>query len=87
MLANQIGEVWGKSDAYHGLGFRVLNQMGEDLGGQGSAGTFNWGGYFNTQYFADPKEELIGIILKQTQKTNDNTDWKFQLLAEQAIDD
>nr|WP_288834641.1 serine hydrolase domain-containing protein [uncultured Flavobacterium sp.] len=87
MLANQIGDVWGKSDAYHGLGFRVLNQMGEDMGGQGSAGTFNWGGYFNTQYFADPKEELIGIILKQTQKTSDNTGWKFQLLAEQAIDD
>lgn len=87
MLANQIGEVWGKSDAGHGLGFRVLNQMGEDLGGQGSAGTFNWGGYFNTQYFVDPKEELIGIILKQTQRTSDNTGWKFQILAEQSIDD
>lgn len=87
MLSNQIGEIWGKTDAGHGLGFRILNQMGEDLGGQGNAGTFNWGGYFNTQYFADPKEELIGIILKQTQKTNDNTGWKFQLLAEQAIDD
>ncbi len=87
MLTNQIGEVWGKTDAGHGLGFRILNQMGEDLGGQGSAGTFNWGGYFNTQYFADPKEELIGVILKQTQKANDNTGWKFQLLAEQAIDD
>ncbi|WP_026715208.1 serine hydrolase domain-containing protein [Flavobacterium daejeonense] len=87
MLSNQIGEIWGKTDAGHGLGFRILNQMGEDLGGQGSTGTFNWGGYFNTQYFADPKEDLIGIILKQTQKTSDNTGWKFQLLAEQAIDD
>lgn len=87
MLANQIGTIWANSDAGHGLGFRVLNQKGEDSGGQGSAGTFNWGGYFNTQYFADPKEELIGIILKQTQKTTDNTGWKFQILASQAIDD
>lgn len=87
MLANQIGTIWANSDAGHGLGFRVLNQMGEDSGGQGSSGTFNWGGYFNTQYFADPKEDLIGIILKQTQKTSDNTGWKFQILAGQAIDD
>ena len=87
MLSNQLGDLWANSDAGHGLGFRILNEKGQNLGGQGSAGTFNWGGYFNTQYFADPKEELIGIILKQTQKTSDATSWKFQLLVEQAIDD
>jgi len=35
----------------------VVNQKGQDLGGQGSIGTFDWGGYFNTQYFADPIEK------------------------------
>ncbi|HSJ67656.1 MAG TPA: serine hydrolase domain-containing protein, partial [Anditalea sp.] len=30
------------------------------LGGIGNEGTFDWGGYFNTQYFADPKTNTIG---------------------------
>ena len=58
------------------------------MGGSGSEGTFNWGGYFNTQYFADPKEKVIGILMKQTQGTNsDNTGWRFRQLVSQAIDD
>ena len=58
------------------------------LGGQGSIGTFDWGGYFNTQYFADPKEKIIGILMKQTQGTvSDDTGWMFRLLVGQAVDD
>jgi len=54
----------------------------------GSAGTFNWGGYFNTQYFADPKENIIGIIFKQTQgPVNDQTGWKFRQMVFQTLDD
>jgi CubicO group peptidase (beta-lactamase class C family) len=53
-----------------------------------SQGTFYWGGYFNTQYFADPKEKMIGIIMKQTQgDNNDQTGWKFRQMAGAAIDD
>ena len=58
------------------------------MGGRGSTGTFQWGGYFNTQYFADPKENIIGVLLKQTQGTkDDNTAWKFSILVGQAVDD
>lgn len=89
MMANQIGDVWGSdADAHFGLAFRVINDKGESNGGQGSSGTFDWGGYFNTQYFADPEEKVIGIIMKQTQKTKtDNTGWRFRQLVGQAIDD
>jgi CubicO group peptidase (beta-lactamase class C family) len=66
----------------------VLNQEGQNMGGRGSIGSFNWGGYFNTQYFADPKKNIIGILMKQTQGTDsDNTAWKFRQLVGQAIDD
>jgi CubicO group peptidase (beta-lactamase class C family) len=66
----------------------VLRQQGQDKGGQGSLGTFSWGGYFNTNYFADPKENVIGVIMKQTQgETKDDTGWKFRLMAGQAVDD
>lgn len=87
IMANQIGALWGDSGAFHGLAFAVLDQKGEDQGGKGSIGTFDWGGYFNTSYFADPVEGVIGILLKQTQGIEDPTAWKFRQLVGQAIDD
>jgi len=88
MMANQIDNLWGDSGAYYGLAFGVLDENGQDRGGKGSSGTFEWGGYFNTQYFADPKEKIIGILMKQTQDTDsDNTAWKFRQLVGQAVDD
>ncbi len=88
MMGNQIGDLMGDSGSYYGLAFGVLDQNGQDKGGLGSAGTFRWGGYFNTQYFADPKEKIIGIIMKQTQGyTGDQTGWKFKQLVGQAVDD
>jgi len=88
IMANQIGKLLGDSGADYGLAFGVLNQEGQNKGGRGSIGTFNWGGYFNTQYFADPKENTIGILMKQTQDIRgDETGWKFSQLVGQAIDD
>jgi len=88
ILSNQIGNIWGDSGKYFGLAFSVVDQKGQGLGDLGSAGTFEWGGYFNTQYFADPKEKIIGILMKQTQgNVNDNTGWKFRQLIGQSLDD
>jgi CubicO group peptidase (beta-lactamase class C family) len=88
IMGNQIGDLWGDSGAFYGLAFAVLDKKGQDKGGKGSTGTFRWSGYFNTQYFADPKENIIGILMKQTQGTkNDDTAWKFRILVGQAVDD
>jgi len=89
MMGNQTGDLWGRdSGEYYGLAFGVLTAKGQALGGLGSAGTFDWGGYFNTQYFADPEEKIIGILMKQTQgELTDDTGWKFRLLAGGAVDD
>jgi CubicO group peptidase (beta-lactamase class C family) len=88
IMGNQIGDLWGNSESFYGLAFAVLDKKGQGKGGRGSTGTFEWGGYFNTQYFADPKENIIGILMKQTQDTkDDNTAWKFRILVGQSIDD
>lgn len=89
IMGNQIGNIWGENpDKVYGLAFSVLTRKGEEKGGLSSEGTFDWGGYFNTQYFADPKEKVIGIIMKQTQgPVNDETGWKFRQLVGQSIDD
>ncbi|SHF04421.1 CubicO group peptidase, beta-lactamase class C family [Mariniphaga anaerophila] len=87
IMKNQTGQLYGGNEKYYGLAFAVLSEGGETKGGLGSAGTFDWGGYFNTQYFADPKENVIGIIMKQTQgPVNDQTGWKFRQLVFQTID-
>ena len=88
MMANQIGDLWGESGSYYGLAFSVLDQKGQDMGSRGSSGTFGWGGYFNTQYFADPKEKIIGVLMKQNRDLpSDDTGWKFRQLVGQAVDD
>lgn len=89
IMGNQIGNIWGENpEKVYGLAFSVLTRKGEEKGGLSSEGTFEWGGYFNTQYFADPKEKVIGILMKQTQgPVNDETGWKFRQLVGQSIDD
>jgi CubicO group peptidase (beta-lactamase class C family) len=88
IMSNQTGDLFGGVTEYYGLAFGVITIEGQDAGGQGSEGTFSWGGYFNTEYFADPVEETMGVIMKQTQgPVHDETGWKFRLLVNQAVDD
>jgi CubicO group peptidase (beta-lactamase class C family) len=89
IMGNQNYNVWSEdAESYNGLAFGVLTARGAEKGGMGSAGTFNWGGYFNTSYFGDPVEKTIGIIMKQTQnQSNDETDWKFKILVGQSVND
>lgn len=89
IMGNQFANVWNEtSENYYGLAFSVVTQPGQNKGGKGSAGTFYWGGYFNSGYFADPKEKIIGVIMKQTQgPISDNTGWKFHQLVGQSVDD
>ncbi len=87
IMANQIGDIWGDGTKHYGLAFGVLNEKGQRNGGQGSKGAFDWGGYFNTQYFADPEEQIIGLIYKQTQgDVYENTSWQFRQMVFAAVD-
>ncbi|GJM28036.1 MAG: serine hydrolase [Cyclobacteriaceae bacterium] len=89
IMGNQTGDLFGGGEnSYYGLAFGVVTLKGQAHGGSGSVGTFDWGGYFNTQYFADPVEQTIGVLMKQTQgPVSDETGWKFRLLVGQAVDD
>ncbi len=76
------------ASSYHGLGFQVVTPVGVAEGGSGGVGTFSGGGYFNSSYFADPGEQLIAMIFKQTRgQQGDATAWKFRQLTFAAIDD
>ena len=89
MMSNQLRDIPGNAlaDQTYGLAFGLVTQRGQGDGGKGDDGTFTWGGYFNTNYFADPKEKIIGVIMKQTQKIDDNNNsGKFRAMVLQAID-
>jgi CubicO group peptidase (beta-lactamase class C family) len=87
IMSNQVGDLLGNGGKDYGLAFGLVDQNGVEQGGIGSLGTFDWGGYFNTQYFADPVTKTIGILMKQTQgNTGDETSWKFRQMVFSAVD-
>lgn len=82
IMSNQVGDLLGNGGKDYGLAFGLVDPNGVAQGGIGSLGTFDWGGYFNTQYFADPVTKTIGILMKQTQgSTGDETSWKFRQMV------
>lgn len=87
IMSNQVGDLLGDGGKDYGLAFGLVDENGVSKGGIGSLGTFDWGGYFNTQYFADPVTKTIGILMKQTQGgTGDQSSWKFRQMVFSAID-
>ncbi len=84
MTSNQIGDKNVGQNKF-GLGFAVATTK-EAARLPLSEGSFEWGGIFGTSYWADPKQNLIGIILTQKYPNsyNDLTE-KYKVLVYQAI--
>ncbi len=77
IMSNHFPGVWKDTDVYYGLAFEVLTEKGGLQDGRLSAGTFSWGGYFNTQYAADPQEQVICILMKQTENIKYDPTWQM----------
>lgn len=70
-----------------GLGF-ALETAKNDHRSPTSLGTFSWGGAFSTQYWADPKERVIGVSYTNIYDSrNESIHEKFRVLTYQAIID
>ena len=83
MLTNQLNKI----ENNFGLGFGLETEKNDALS-PFSIGSFSWGGAFNTQYWADPKEKLIGIIYTNIyENSGGNVTDKFKVLTYQAIGD
>lgn len=67
-----------------GLGF-YINDIGA-TGELGSTGTFAWGGAFNTAFWIDPAENLVGIIMGQTRPVRSSLNNRFTTLVYQALE-
>ena len=69
-----------------GLGFEIITEKGATKG-PWSEGSFLWGGFFGTTYWADPKEKLVCLFMTQQAPSSHDGDitGKFKALVYQAI--
>lgn len=85
---NQTDALFPTAGNYFSLGFEVIGEKGhsKDLN---SIGTFSWGGAFSTHYFADPKEKICVVLMKQMWGSSfgGELDRKFDVLVYQALDE
>lgn len=85
MLTDQIPEM--KNGNEFGLGFGLETPVNDYLS-PSSLGSFSWGGAFNTHYWADPKEDLIGLIFTNIYQSHVwNLGETFKVLTYQSIND
>ena len=74
IFKNQLVEEFNTSI---GLVFGITRKEDTWFNKDGIEGVLHWGGYWNTSFFADPNNKIVGIIFKQTQNTNENSVSKF----------
>jgi CubicO group peptidase (beta-lactamase class C family) len=60
---NQMGDINQGVNKF-GLGFSIVTPQGAAQTGQ-TAGSYEWGGIFGTDYWVDPKEKLVVLLYTQ----------------------
>jgi CubicO group peptidase (beta-lactamase class C family) len=86
ITTNQIGDLNLGRDKF-GLGFQITTANGQAKLGI-SEGSFSWGGYFATTYWADPKERLVCLLfMQQVPLSHSEVQDKFRALVYQALTD
>ena len=68
-------------DDNFGLGFQITSEKSEAKGPR-YAGSFSWGGYYGTTYWADPKAHLVCLFMTQhTPNSHGDIERKFESLV------
>jgi CubicO group peptidase (beta-lactamase class C family) len=85
ITSNQIGDIDLGRNKF-GLGFEITTKEGQAVLGI-SEGSFSWGGYFGTTYWADPKERLVCLLfMQQMPLSHGEIQSKFKAMVYQALD-
>ena len=85
MTTNQIGDLNENGNKF-GLGFEVVTKSGQAKLGE-TEGSFSWGGFYGTTYWADPSEHLVCLFFVQQWPFphSELTD-KFRVLVYSALE-
>jgi CubicO group peptidase (beta-lactamase class C family) len=90
MTVNHVGTLFSEQSANNagmgfGLGFDVVEDLGAN-GRYGSKGAFGWGGAYHTNYWVDPEEKLVALVMVQLLPAgNSDLQRKFRTLVYQSI--
>lgn len=77
MLHNQLDFAFNGKN-YFGLGFEIISDKGS-ADEPRNEGSFDWGGFFGTTYWADPKEKMIVLFMtQQTPNSHNDLESKFE---------
>jgi CubicO group peptidase (beta-lactamase class C family) len=63
MTSGQLSFMFNGVDNF-GLGFEITSEQSAAKGVR-NAGSFSWGGFFGTTYWADPKAKLVCLVMTQ----------------------
>ena len=80
MTSGQLSFLFNGADNF-GLGFEISSEQSANRGVR-NKGTFSWGGFFGTTYWADPVAKLVCLVMTQ-QTPNSHSDMEPKL--EQVI--
>jgi CubicO group peptidase (beta-lactamase class C family) len=85
MTCNQIGDLSIGKDKF-GLGFLITTEDGQARLGV-TQGSFSWGGYFSTTYWADPEKNMVcEIFMQQVPMSHSDIEDKFRVLVYSALE-
>ena len=84
MTSNQLkGEMFG--DSGMGLGFGLTSSMDEARSPR-YTGSFAWGGYYGTTYWADPKAKLVCLFMtQQSPNSHGDIQEKFEAILYSSL--
>ena len=72
-------------DDNFGLGFEITSEKSAARGPR-YAGSFSWGGYYGTTYWADPKAHLVCLFMtQQNPNSHGDVEQKFESLVYSSL--
>ena len=85
MSSSHTGGLFNEGRTGFGLGFEVVEHVGRS-GEHGSVGLLSWGGAYHTDFWADPQEKLVAVLMTQLlPAAGSDLHGKFRALVYQSI--
>jgi len=84
MHLNHTGDLFTGEGRAFGLGFWVNEKPGA-YGELVGPGAYGWGSAYFPQYFVDPKEKLVGLLMCQLKPGGGNLNQRFKVTIYQAL--
>ena len=85
MSSSHTAGLYNEGRTGFGLGFEVVEHVGRS-GEHGSVGLLSWGGAYHTDFWADPQEKLVAVLMTQLlPAAGSDLHGKFRALVYQSI--